>query len=71
MVALIPILVIVLILIILSIKQINEYQRGVLFTFGRFSRILTPGLNIVLPIVQTCKKVDIRTRSPTFPNRTL
>ncbi len=69
MVALIPILVIVLILLILSIKQINEYQRGVLFTFGRFSRILTPGLNIVLPIIQTVKKVDIRTKVTDVPEQ--
>lgn len=69
MVALIPILVIVLILLILSIKQINEYQRGVLFTFGRFSRILTPGLNIVLPIIQIVKKVDIRTKVTDVPEQ--
>ena len=69
MVALIPILVIALILLILSIKQINEYQRGVKFTFGRFSSILTPGLNIVLPIVQTVKKVDIRTKVTDVPEQ--
>ena len=65
----IPVLVIVLILLILSIKQINEYQRCVLFTFGRFSRILTPGLNIVLPIIQTVKKVDIRTKVTDVPEQ--
>lgn len=67
--ALITILVILLILLILSIKQVNEYQRGVLFTFGRFSRILTPGLNIVLPVVQRLKKVDIRTKVTDVPEQ--
>ena len=52
-----------------AIKQINEYQRGVLFTFGRFSRILPPGLNIVLPVVNSVKKVDIRTKAVDVPEQ--
>lgn len=67
--ALLPVIVIILIVLLASVKQINEYQRGVLFTFGRFTRILTPGLHIVLPIVQSIKKVDIRTKVVDVPEQ--
>jgi len=69
MIALLPVIVILICLLFASIKQINEYQRGVLFTFGRFTRILTPGLNIVIPIIQTVKKVDIRTKVADVPEQ--
>ena len=43
-------LVIVLFVILVSIKQIDEYERGILFTCGKFSQVLTPGWKLVLPI---------------------
>ena len=57
------ILGIILVVVICSLKQINEYQRGILFTFGKFSKILNPGWHIVLPIVNFYKKIDIRTKA--------
>lgn len=64
------ILVIVLVVIILaSIKQVEEYERGILFTFGKFSRILNPGWNIVLPIFQSFRKVDVRTVAVDVPEQ--
>lgn len=52
-----------------SIKQINEYERGLLFTFGHFSKTLGPGWHIVLPIFQSFKKVDIRTKAVDVPEQ--
>ena len=64
------ILIIVIVVICLSsIKQINEYERGVLFTFGKFSKILNPGWTIVLPVVQFYKKLDIRTKAVDVPEQ--
>jgi len=45
--------IIVVVLILMSIKQIEEYERGVLFSFGKFSKILKPGWNLVLPVIQS------------------
>lgn len=56
-------------ILISSIKQINEYERGILFSFGKFSRILNPGWVIVLPIFQFYKKVDIRTKAVDVPEQ--
>lgn len=51
------------------IRQINQYERGVLFTFGRFSRIVNPGWFIMWPIIHQLKKVDIRTKTVDVPNQ--
>lgn len=63
------IIVIVLIILFMSIKQIEEYERGILFTFGKFSKILNPGWNVVLPIFQSYRKVDIRTKAVDVPEQ--
>lgn len=67
--ALIPVGIILLVLLVSSIRQIEEYERGILFTFGKFSRILKPGWNIIVPIFQSYKKVDIRTKAVDVPEQ--
>ena len=63
-------IIVILVLIILkSIKQINEYERGILFSFGKYKKMLTPGWNIVLPIIQSYRKVDIRTKAVDVPEQ--
>ena len=56
-------------IILSSIKQINEYERGLLFSFGHFSKILGPGWHVVLPIIQSFRKVDIRTKAVDVPEQ--
>jgi regulator of protease activity HflC (stomatin/prohibitin superfamily) len=41
-------------------KVLNEYERGVVLTFGRFTGIKGPGLIILIPLVQRMIKVDLR-----------
>ena len=59
--------VIFLFVIIGSIKQINQYERGILFTKGKYSRVMKPGWNLVFPIFQSYRKVDIRTKAVDVP----
>lgn len=63
------ILIIVLVILLLSIKQVSEYERGVKFCFGKFKRIMNPGWNIVLPIIESYKKIDIRTKVIDVPEQ--
>ncbi|MBP7741323.1 MAG: SPFH domain-containing protein [Candidatus Pacebacteria bacterium] len=56
-------------ILFLVIRQINQYERGVLFTMGRFSGILEPGWRIVIPIFQTFQKVDMRTKAVDVPDQ--
>lgn len=55
------ILAILLGLLAVSIKILNEYERGVIFSLGRFTSIKGPGLIIVIPYIQKMIKVDLRT----------
>ena len=66
---LLPFIIIVVFILLCSIRQINEYQRGILYTFGKFSRILGPGWHIVLPIINSYEKVDIRTKAVDVPEQ--
>ena len=63
------IVIIVVIILLRSIVQIDEYERGVKFTCGKFSSIMNPGWNVVLPIFQSYKKVDIRTKAVDVPEQ--
>ncbi|MGH8177301.1 MAG: slipin family protein [Steroidobacter sp.] len=51
---------IVLILLFSAIKILNEYERGVIFTLGRYTGTKGPGIIIVIPFVQRMVKVDLR-----------
>ena len=66
---LIPVAVIVLIVIFSSIRQINEYERGIKFRFGKFKKIMNPGWNLILPVIDSFKKVDIRTKAVDVPEQ--
>ena len=56
----IAVIVLVIVLVFSSIKVLNEYERGVMFTLGRFTGIKGPGVIFVVPIVQQMRKVDLR-----------
>lgn len=65
----IPILFIGFVLALMGIRIIMEYERGVLFTLGKYSRIMSPGLNIIIPIVQSMRKVDTRIKTVDIPKQ--
>jgi len=60
---------IVAIILLRSIVQVNEYERGVKFHLGKFSKVIEPGWRLILPIVETYKKVDIRTKVVDVPEQ--
>jgi len=63
------VLSIILFIILISIKQITQYQRGLRFTFGRYSGLMNPGWRLVWPIIQFYKKVDLRVKAVDVPNQ--
>jgi regulator of protease activity HflC (stomatin/prohibitin superfamily) len=62
-------IIIIVILILSSIRQINQYENGLLFTFGKFSKVMQPGWNIVLPIFQSYQKIDMRVKAVDVPDQ--
>lgn len=69
MTSLLPILIPLGIIILASLKQINQYERGVMFTMGRFVGLRQPGWRIVIPIFQSMTKIDIRTKAVDVPDQ--
>ena len=63
------ILGIIIFVLLISIRQISEYERGIKFTCGKFSGVMKPGWNIVLPIFQSYRKIDIRTKVIDVPEQ--
>lgn len=63
------ILVLLILILLVSIRQINEYQRGVKFTLGKYSSTMNPGWRIVLPVIQQMQKVDIRVKAVDVPDQ--
>ena len=57
----ISMVVLVLALLISTFRILREYERGVIFLLGRFYKVKGPGLIIVVPLIQTMVRVDIRT----------
>jgi regulator of protease activity HflC (stomatin/prohibitin superfamily) len=57
----------ILIFLFISIRQVNQYERGVRFSFGKFSGIVEPGWRLIVPVIQSMTKVDIRTKAVEVP----
>lgn len=53
-------IVLAVVLISQSIRIIYEWERGVVFRLGRFNRILPPGIQFIIPIIERAVKVDLR-----------
>ncbi len=51
----------VVVILATGIKVVNEFERGVRFTLGKYSGKMQPGLRFVIPIIQTWERIDIRT----------
>ncbi|OGF18695.1 hypothetical protein A3G56_02615 [Candidatus Falkowbacteria bacterium RIFCSPLOWO2_12_FULL_45_10] len=51
------------------LRQVNQYERGVLFTLGKFTRVVEPGWRIVIPIFQSMVKVDMRIKAVDVPDQ--
>jgi regulator of protease activity HflC (stomatin/prohibitin superfamily) len=66
---LLPLGIILFFIILSSIKQINQYEKGVKFSFGKYSGLISPGWRIVLPIFQSWMKVDMRTKVVEVPEQ--
>ena len=55
------VIVIALLLILGSVKILREYQRGVVFLFGRFQAVKGPGIIVIVPVLQQMVRIDLRT----------
>ena len=66
---LIIICVLVFIAMLSGVRVVNQYQRGVVLTLGKFTGVREPGLRIVVPIFQTMMMVDVRSTPIDVPKQ--
>ncbi|WP_292352945.1 SPFH domain-containing protein, partial [Methanomethylovorans sp. PtaU1.Bin093] len=55
-----PVLILVIFILSKAIKIVNEYERVVIFRLGRLSGVKGPGLFLIIPIIDTVVKIDLR-----------
>lgn len=60
---------VVVVLLAACIKIVNQYERGVVLTLGRFTGVRQPGLNLLVPFIQTMRRVDIRSTPIDVPKQ--
>jgi regulator of protease activity HflC (stomatin/prohibitin superfamily) len=56
-------------LILSSIKQLYEYERGVVFQWGKYRGTRDPGLTLIIPVMQSMRKVDMRIKTAEIPRQ--
>jgi regulator of protease activity HflC (stomatin/prohibitin superfamily) len=64
-----PVVIVVAIFLLGGIKVINQYERGVVLTLGKFTGMREPGLRYVLPIFQKLMRVDVRSTPIDVPKQ--
>ncbi len=60
---------VVVFFLIQGIKVIPEYERGVIFTLGKFTGVRKPGLSILIPVIQKMQRVDMRLAPAEVPRQ--
>ena len=58
-----------LLVVILGLRVVQQYQKGVVFRFGRIVKVKDPGLNWIIPFVEQIRKVDLRTITLPVPTQ--
>lgn len=56
-------------IVLRGVKILYQYERGVVFTLGKYKGIREPGLNIIVPIFQTMRRVDMRIKTADVPRQ--
>ncbi len=65
----ISLLVTAIVLAIVFLRQINQYELGLMFTMGKFTGIREPGWKVVIPVFQSLRKVDMRVKAVDVPQQ--
>jgi regulator of protease activity HflC (stomatin/prohibitin superfamily) len=52
-----------------GIKLIYQYERGVVFTLGKYGGVREPGLTLIIPIIQGMRKIDMRIKTADIPRQ--
>lgn len=63
-------LIIIVVVVILSfLREVKQYERGVILTMGKYTGMRNPGWSIVVPVFQRMMKVDLRVKAVDVPDQ--
>ena len=62
-------LFIIIFLFLTMVRVVNQYERKVVLTLWKFSRVLTPWLNLIIPIIESTITVDVREKAVDLPSQ--
>ena len=65
----IVVVILIVLLLFSTFRVLNEYERGVMLTLGRFTGVKGPGVVIVFPVLQQMRKVDLRVNVLNVPKQ--
>ena len=57
------------VVLMFAVRIVQQYETSIVFTLGRFSRTLNPGLNVIIPIIERTTTVDMRVLTRDIPNQ--
>lgn len=63
------IVIIIIIGLLASLRQVNQYERGIKFTMGTYSSTISPGWRLIIPVFQSLKKIDLRVKAMDVPTQ--
>jgi len=66
---LLPVLMVGIFILFSGIRMLYQYERGVVFTLGKFTSIREPGLTFLVPVIQSMRKVDMRIKTAEVPRQ--
>ncbi len=66
---LIPVILLAFFLLFSGLRMLYQYERGVVFTLGKFSNVREPGLTFLFPVIQSMRKVDMRIKTAEVPRQ--
>ena len=61
--------IVAIVFILSGLKVVNQYQRGIVLTLGRFTGVRQPGLRVIVPIFQQMSRVDVRSTPIDIPKQ--
>jgi len=67
-----PLLIVIaaaVVIIVSCIRQVNQYERAIVLTMGKYSKTWEPGWHVLIPIFQRIMKVDIRVKTADIPDQ--
>lgn len=63
------IVIFIVIVLVIVLKQVNQFERGIILTMGRYSNTVEPGWRVVIPVFQQMMKVDMRVKAVDVPDQ--